>query len=396
MNVVCNNLLIPSGVKTGLIAAVCVLAAALIVYGAIRRFSRSSWTGFQIVVIFFVSVGISKINPFGSKIVYFGAIAGILFACIAAVAILGGILRWVFRTRTKKPNWFFRVFNRILGSVNAIVNVAVPVVAIGGMALTVIYYCTSLPQGALSAVYGNRIWEAFGKYAPDLLLIAFLTIAVKGGYKLGLLKSIWTVMMMILTVLALVGSVYIAIRMPGISSLSVKLSASFAGSMNAVLARILGYGIVSLVAFVVLIVVIVLLNLLINLGVREMDKIRVVRFFDGALFAVIVFAVSIALVSGTHFAVYSIAHASLPQTPPVAASLAEEAPPEEAVSPDEEQTPPEQENPPVEEGTNWLQDIWGEVVSFFVNHNIEGMFTSAPMSNIFYTYNPIFALTGNG
>ena len=92
----------------------------------------------------------------------------------------------------------------------------------------------------------------------------------------------------------------------------------------------------------------------------------------------------------------SIAHASLPQTPPVAASLAEEAPPEEAVSPDEEQTPPEQENPPVEEGTNWLQDIWGEVVSFFVNHNIEGMFTSAPMSNIFYTYNPIFALTGNG
>ena len=63
MNFVCNNLLIPSGVKTGLIAAVCVLAAALIVYGAIRRFSRSSWTGFQIVVIFFVSVGISKINP---------------------------------------------------------------------------------------------------------------------------------------------------------------------------------------------------------------------------------------------------------------------------------------------------------------------------------------------
>lgn len=398
MNFALNNLLISSVassvVRTALIV-VCVLGGALLVYGAIRRFSRSSWTGLQIVVLFFALFGVSKIPFFKNGVIYFAVMAGAFLVCIAAVLILCEIVRCAFRTCQKKPNAFFRVLDHIFGALNAVFNFAVFVIAIGGFVLLVVSYCIP-SSGVLDGIFGHRLWASLGKYASDFLIVAFLTLSVKGGYKLGVLKSVWTVLMTGLIVFAFFGSVYIATRMPGISFLSGKLAALFAGKMNRIVAAILGYGIVAVVTFIIFVVVIVLLNLLINLGVRKLDRLRVFRFFDGALLATVVFAVSCALVCGVHFAVYSVAHiAGAPPSHEV--SLAEEFVPEEPPETEEEQTPPEENSSENQEGEgNWFADIWGTVLTFFTSHDIEGIFTSTPISNFFYTYNPLRLLTGNG
>lgn len=303
------------GTTVALVVA-CVLAAILILYGFIKRFSRTSWAGVQIAVIFAATFVISKLPEswVSSDTMRFAVTAGGILACIAVVLIIGAIVRTFFRTRKKRANWFFRIFDRLFGAINAVLNFAVFLLVVGGLVLNILYYCVpSLAEGTLSVVYtyslgGYVLWDTALPYLPDFILVAVLTMAVKGGYRLGMIKAVWTVFMMILTLLAFGGSILAAVKVPFLASFGASLSSTFAGSISyELLCNILGYGIVALCVFVVAMIVIILLNLLINLGVRELDSVGVIRVIDGALFALLIYAVMCAFICALDFAVASAA-----------------------------------------------------------------------------------------
>lgn len=339
------------------IVVACVLAAILILYGFIKRFSRTSWAGVQIIVIFGATFVISKLPEswFTSDLSRFAVTAGGILVCIAVVLFVGAIVRTFFRTRKKRANWFFRIFDRLFGAVNAVLNFAVLVLVLGGLVLSVLYYCVpSLADGALSVVYTYSVgdyvlWDTALPYLPDFILVAFLTMAVKGGYRLGLIKAVWTVFMMILTLAAFGGSILAAVKVPFLANFGASLSGTFAGSIPyELLCNILGYGIVALCVFVVAMIVIILLNLLIGLGVREMDSVGVIRVIDGAVFAVLIYAVVCAFICGLDFAVSAAA----------AGSFGEQA---------------------------------AQIVQ---NYRLEELFGTGTLCSVFYEYNPFLILMG--
>ncbi|MGN0823120.1 MAG: hypothetical protein ACI4NG_05040 [Candidatus Gallimonas sp.] len=356
-----NQLLALSTPVKLVIAVLCVVGLAILTYGFCRRFSKMGWTGWQIFILFFLTLLLGKIPVSQNKFVYFGIVVGVFFGCAALVFLAGGAVRAYFRSRTKRANWLFRTFDRILGALTAVVSLAALLFSIGGFALTILSVCTNLDEGALAVVYqfsigGKTVWGVVGKYALDFFLVGLLALAVRGGYRLGLLRSVWTAVMMLLTVCAFAGAIVIAMKAPGISALSLKLIGAFSGSMNAVLAKILGYGIVALVAFVVLVVVIVLLNLLINLGVRELDRIKIVRFIDGGIFSIVCFCLAAALVCGVSFGIYAMVHGMLSSLGGIGATIGE----------------------------------------FAAKVRLEELCTTSPLCKFFYEYNPILLLLNKG
>ncbi|MBO5045336.1 MAG: hypothetical protein J6C93_00525 [Clostridia bacterium] len=347
------NLLALGMPATIALIAVAAVVALLVVIGFIRRFSKMSWVGWQIAIVFCATLLIGKIPVLENKLAYVAILAGGLFGVIAIVLMLGGLLRAGFRARRKKANWFFRILDRVAGALTLVVNVVVPLLAVGGFVLSILYHCTALDEGILFIVYnicigGFDLWAIFGTYAMDLMIVAFFVFVVKGGYKLGLMRTAWTVVMMILTVGALAGAVIVAIKVPFVANFSLKLQDLFVAKMNPTLAMILGYGVVALVVFIVLVLAIVLLNLLINLGVRELDHVKVIRFLDGGLFSIVVFVIAAAVAFGIYFAVSSA-----------------------------------------------VGGYFGELVQTYTSGwGLEELFSASPLTKIFYDLNPILILIG--
>ena len=313
-----RNLLADTGeiVTTVAIVAACVLAALLLLYGFIKRFSRTSWAGVQIIVIFAATLALSKLPEswMSTDMARFAVTAGGILVCIAVVLIVGAIVRTFFRTRKKRAHWFFRTFDRLFGAINTVLNFGVFLLVLGGLVLNVIYWCApSVAEGQLSLVYtyslGDAVvWEAAKPYLPDFILVAVLTMTVKGGYRLGLVKAVWVVCMMALTLVAFGGSILAAVKVPFLANFGAAITSSFAAKIPyELLCNVLGYGIVALCVFIVAMIVIVLLNLLIGLGVREMDSVGVIRVIDGSIFAIFMFAVMGAFICGLDFAVSAAA-----------------------------------------------------------------------------------------
>lgn len=340
--------LLAASEKSLAITIACAVGAVLFLYGFFKRFSRMSWWGWQVAVLFTVTLLLGKIPAMDNETAYFAVVLGGFFAVTAVVLGIGAILKSVFRSRRKKAHWFIRAFDCLIGAVTAVLNFALFVLILGGVVLLILYYCTGVRAGFLETVFAHEIWTDYGaKYLLDLLLVWMLVTAVKGGYKLGLLKSVWTVVMVALTLAAFAGGIAAALKVPFVASLAQNIAASFP-NLNATLANVIGYGIMSLVCFVVFMIVVILLNLLINLGVRELDRVKAFRFLDGAIMAIVIFSVVLALVSGVNYAVYA-----------------------------------------ADSGA------FGEAVqNFFSENGVTGLFRSSPFADFVYEYNPLRLLIG--
>lgn len=279
------------------IVVAAVLVALAIVYGVFKKFTRMSWLAYQIPVLFAFTL-LVRFVPSDNKWLAAGiSVGGFL---LAEGLVLGAcaVARFAIRARRNKAHVFWRVTDRILGAFTAVFDLAVyaAVLAAFGFALL-----PAVAPGAASfaeSFYASAFWETVGSYAPDLLLILFLTLCVKAGYKLGLLRAIWLVFAIALTVAAIVGAAWFTLEVPFLVSFKNTVAQGLFGGLDAFFAQVFAFFIVWLLVFWVLFAVVVLLTVLVNLGMRRLNSLRSLNVIFGILLAVIFYVVAAAFVFG--------------------------------------------------------------------------------------------------
>ncbi len=283
-------------------AVAAVLGLALVLYGFFRRFSRMGWWGYQIALIF-ACIYVFGLMPLPSDpLMRFIAVAVAAFVISGVIIGFGAIIRTVVtKPRRKRPGAFvLRLFDGLLGVITAVVNLVVFVVAIGApVVLGLDYAGVGVDLFAMvKAIPG--VWGVIELFGLDFLIIALLVVAIKGGYRLGLLRTVWTVIMLLLGVAAFAGSIVASFMLPGIKDISAGIATGLSGTMDAFVAQIVGCAIVSLVCFLVCVLILVLLNLLVGLGVREVKQNRVLRVIDGVIISAVFYVLMLAIICGVN------------------------------------------------------------------------------------------------
>ncbi len=289
------DLAVPIGICAG------VLALAALLYGIFRKFTRVSWLSWQVLIVFAATLLAGVLPTPASQWGGFALAAGLLAVAGAVVLAVGGIVRHAMLARMRPAPLFFRVMSRILGGLTAVLNLAVFVVVLGAPVLVALPLFGVQPA-PLSVLYESAVWTGFlGKYAMDLLTVAFCLVLIRAGYRIGLARSVWTVFTMALGVGALVLAVFMAVRVPFLAD----FAAVIAGGMPSLGAGapLLGTVIVAAICFAVLLVVIILITLLVNLLVRKLKGSLVLGVVDGVLMAVVFAALCFLIIAGFDFAV---------------------------------------------------------------------------------------------
>lgn len=295
----------PVWIGIGVIGA---CAVASVVYGIFRNFVRMSWTSWQILVIFALTL-LLKFIPLPEGWQGFAVGAGYLVGVTALVLISGHFIRRHILKKPTRSNKFFRVMNRILGALTSLLNIALLIVILGGFALGVMYY--ALPENTLGldAVFANPVWTQFGaKYIQDLVLISLCILFMRGGYRIGLVRSLQTVLMISLTLGALVLAVYLALAVPFLKSWTVAMAGGMAkGEMNIVIATMVSYLIVVAILFLVLFALIMVGGFFFNKLIRKYREISpALSAVDGVILSVVFTAFFIAFVCGLNLGVVKL------------------------------------------------------------------------------------------
>lgn len=274
------------------------LCALTCLYGVFRKFSRTSWLGYQLALLFGATLLI-RFLPALDALWNFVAVAGGFFGAAAIVLGAGAILRHKIKTRKKRVHTFWRVTDRILGALTALVNLAALVFVLGTAAAAVMFDVLAAPPEFLAPLEELAVWQDFGHYALDFLLIAFLTLAIKAGYKLGANRKLWLGLALILTVAALFGSVILVAKVPFLAAIAEKIAGTMSGE-NALVGVIVGHMATSLLVFLVAFIVIVLLTLLVGFLVKNLTKLTAFNVAMGMLLAVIFYAVALCVAVGIY------------------------------------------------------------------------------------------------
>lgn len=329
----------------GIAAGVVALAAFL--YGIFRKFTRTSWLSWQILIVFAATLLIGVIPAPAAAWGSFAVGAGVLAGAGALVLAVGGIVRHAMLARMRPAPLFFRFLSRLLGALTAVLNLVVFLAALGLPVLAALP-AFGVQLAPLDVLYQHPVWTNFlGTHALDLLVVAVCLIMMRAGYRIGLARSVWTVFTLALGVGALVLAVIMAIRVPFLVSFAQTIAGSLPASLGAG-ANVLGTVIVAAICFAVMLVVIILITLLVNLLVRNLKGNPVLGVIDGALMAVVFTALFFVLACGLDLAVSYLAEnaAGLPMG--------------EAIAP--------------------------------VIGNLEAFFTSSPLAKALYEGNPLLLL----
>lgn len=320
------------------------LGALAFIYGIFRKFSRMSWVGYQLAILFAATLLIEFL-PAMEAPWYFVTVACGFFALEAIVLGSGAIIRHAIRSRRYRAHAFWRAMDRVLGALTAAINVAALLFVFGTFAAAIMLNVLPSPPEFVASLGELGIWQEYGQYAPDFLLIAFLTFAVKAGYKLGFARLLWLALALVLTAGALFGSMILVIEVPFLTSFA-SLIADTMPQDNLLVAIVVGHMVASLVVFLVLFFVIVLLTLLVNLIMKRVFRSTVFNVIDGIILAVIFFAAALAIVVGTYFGLDFLL------------------------------------------GQLHTQELGLNVEEYL--ENLLGMFGRAPFGSVFYWFNPFF------
>lgn len=346
-----NRLLFDGGqLKTIVIVAACVLVVLALVYGVIKKFSRMSWLGWQTALLFCATLPLSSIKDPSNGTLLFGLAAGGLLGVTAIVFIIGALVRKPFLAM-EQGGGGARAFNRIAGGVTSVFNIVVFVAMFGGLALVIMQ---PFNLGALSAVYENPFWSGFySVHAYDFFLVFLFAACLRYGYRTGFLRMIVTITMLALTIFSIFLSMYMTLQVPFLASLAGKIAGTM--KINSIAAGWIGFAVTSFLVAFVFLIVIVIFSILLNMLLRVCGKSHAFVVLDGVLFALIMSVILLVFVVGFNFGVSYMIYAA--------------------------------ENGTIEEAVPQLGDVAAQMGEYF--KYAENVFVSSPLSNIFYTYNPL-------
>ncbi len=297
----------PMWIAVGVLGA---LSVASVVYGAFRNFVRMAWTSWQILAVFALTL-LLKVIPVPDGWQGFAVSAALLFGATVLVLLVGAAVRRAMLSPKLNASKGFRVFNRILGAVTSLLNVVLFVVVLGGFALGVIDYV--VPVAGLEQVLSNAVWTKFGAvYVQDLLLVSVCVFFVRGGYRIGVARSLQTTVMIALTLGSIVLAMYLTLSVSFLRGWVSSIGNSIAGGgLNIVIATIIAYFIIATVCFLIFFAVVMLLGFFLNKLVRKYRSVRVLNIIDGVILSVVFFAFFLALVLGVYLGVDILANGNL-------------------------------------------------------------------------------------
>ncbi len=279
------------------VAVLCVLIILCVIYGVFRKFNQTSWLGWQLALIFPCTLVLGSARETLAGTEGFAVALGVFLAWTTVVLGGGAAFRYYLLRRARPAHPFFRVMNRILGGLTALVNLLAFVVVWGGVALAVAAQIPSLSE-SMGAIYELEIMETVGEHAFDLLLVAALALALRGGYRVGFGRSVFAVIMLVLTA----GCVLLGLYFPvGVRFSGKGLATLMAGTMKklpAVTAFFVGYLISAILVFLVSFAMVVVLGALMNYCVRKCRSVPVLGVVDGVILSVVSFVLAAAIWCG--------------------------------------------------------------------------------------------------
>ncbi len=283
-----------SSIMTVLIVAVCVYAAGSIIYGALRKFSRMGWGAWQILFAWGLTAIFGLVPVGGTPAVRFWVGLLEILGAVGISLAVGAAVRFAMEKKVRPAHAFWRVCDRLLGVVTALLNVAVIVLVVGVAVLLYFNFVhESEPMSVLGAIFGSEYWKYFLRFAADIFLIVPLFFVMRTGYRVGFARSVVVVLMLILTVGSVALAAYLVLGVPFFRDIAVDIfSASGAGEKWAPL----GFLIVGGGLFVVFFIISCVLGFLMSKLVRRVRYSYFWGILDGTIGAAIATAVFLLLV----------------------------------------------------------------------------------------------------
>lgn len=349
----------PQNIKLWIIIGVAAVALLLFLYGVFRRFTRCSWLSWQIGILFAATLLTPYLPVTQSAALNAALPAVILFAASALILMIGGWTRYGMIVYAGRPPVFIRFMNRFLGGLTAVMNFAAFVVVLGAPVLVALPLFGVSPA-ALSPLYGSALWTGFvSKHALDLIVVAVCLLALRTGYRVGLMRSLWAVIAMALVFGAFVLAVFLTVKTPLLSGWANALAGKFP-SLGAY-SVLIGRAIVAGGCFLLFVIVIILLTALFSLLMKKICESTALRVIDGGLLSIVFAAIFFGFAFAVDFGVYYFAHGGL-----------------DAVA-----------------GAGGMEAVTAALGSVTgVMQRLEQLFLSAPLSARLYAFNPLLLIGG--
>ena len=196
------------------------------------------------------------------------------------------------------------VANRICGAVTLVIKAAV----IFGMAALIVFFVLDLTQlpfvtEKLSAVYQSGAWKFFSKFVMDALAIGILFLAIRCGFRSGVVSVLWVIAVLALIAGAGYLSYWLAFNVDSFAqagqSLADGLLAGIAGSLVEYAADVgieitsaqVGQAVLCGALFIVLLIVVIIIGCVVSGIIGRAREGKAFSTVDGVLGAVVAFAV---------------------------------------------------------------------------------------------------------
>lgn len=283
-----DMILLIGGIAAGVVVLIC------LVYGIIRKFSRLTWIGWQLLIGFGLLRLLALIPlPDDETLAFFVSFGG-LIASVAAVLGLEIWLRHFLFHRPRLPGKGARVCNRLFGGLTALLGFLMFFYVLGGFGLHAVEYFMG------ETLLDIPVWtDLLSETANDLLLFAMFFLIARAGYRLGLLRAIYYLLAFALTAFAFVCACYITMRVGFAVSLSDKIAGCF--DFHPIFSAFLGDSLTVLICFIVLFIGVMLIMALLHWLIRVVCTVRAVGAIDAVIAAVIAVAIFLAFVCLLYF-----------------------------------------------------------------------------------------------
>ncbi len=210
------------------------------------------------------------------------------------------------------------VVDRICGGFSLLVKAVVIIGVIAAAILVTLDFTqmTSVLE-SLSSIYSSNAWEFFSKIVMDVFVIGIIHLAIRCGYRSGIISTLWSIMALVL----IVGAAYLSYWMCFNVDNFIKTAEGMSGNIESFaqtlidLAAFAGIemtvvnvaqGILTAIVFVIFFIAIIILKNIVSGIIYRAREGKAVKTVDGVFGAILYFVIVVAVMLIVGAVLYTI------------------------------------------------------------------------------------------
>ncbi len=277
------------------------LALFGLIYGAIRKFTHLTWIGWQLLLAFGLDIAVSYLPLDGQNI----AVTLLLFAAVVAIPL---IIEYFLRKalvndRLTKQGTGEKVCDHLFGALTAVIGIVMFFVTLGGLGLGIAGEFMGSP------VIEHPVWDFVSGYVLDFFLIALFMVVMRAGCRLGVLKLLYFILIILLVFGSFFGFLLLFSQVRGGIAFSVWIGGWF--GFEGTLAAIVGCAVATLFFSLLAFILIMLLSKLIDRSIQKVNSHKAIELVDGLLLGVVYTAVFLIVLLGVYGLIGALASGNL-------------------------------------------------------------------------------------